>query len=245
MAVESDLIDYYFFAGTPKEILEAHTDLTGKPPILPKRSFGAWMSRVSYRSQVEVLEVASRLRSEGFPCDVINIDVGWFEEEWRCDWEVSRERFPDPPTMFRRLKEMGFKVCLWQIPYVVDDLPVAAEAREGGALADNRGPFFFLIYPAHAIDFFRPEGISWYQEKLKPLLEMGAAAVKVDFGEGIERHMSFARFSGTEMHNLYPLLYHRAAFEITEKVRGNLPHRPPVPLRSLPFGGPRPHRGGS
>lgn len=220
LAVESDLLDYYFFSGTPKEILEVYTSLTGKPPALPRWSFGTWMSRVSYRSQEEVLETASRLRSMRFPCDVINIDVGWFERDWKCDWEFSRERFPDPRAMFERLGEMGFKVCLWQTPYVVDDLEVAREAREAGALAENRGPFFFLIYPAHAIDFSSSRGVSWYQGKLRKLLEMGAAVIKVDFGEGIERHMAFSRHDGSEMHNLYPLLYHRAAFEITEEVRG-------------------------
>ncbi|MBC7252828.1 MAG: glycoside hydrolase family 31 protein [Actinobacteria bacterium] len=220
MAVEGDLVDYYFFAGSPKEILDAYTELTGKPPVPPKWSFGAWMSRVSYRSREEVLETASRLRSMRFPCDVLNIDVGWFDQEWKCDWKFSRERFPDPAAMFAELEKMHFKVCLWQAPYVVDDMEISREAREAGALAENHGPFFFTIYPAHAIDFSRPEGVRWYKEQLRPLLEMGAAAIKVDFGEGIERHMSFARFSGAEMHNLYPLLYHRAAFEITEEVRG-------------------------
>ena len=220
MAVEGELIDYYLFAGSPKEILDVYTGLTGKPPVLPKWSFGTWMSRVSYRSQEEVLETAARLRSMGFPCDVLNLDIGWMEEEWKCDWEFSRERFPDPRSMFAELERMHFKVCLWQTPYVLDELDISREAREAGALAENHGPFFFLIYPAHAIDFSKVEGVRWYQNRLRPLLEMGAAAIKVDFGEGIERHMSFARYSGAEMHNLYPLLYHRAAFEVTEEVRG-------------------------
>lgn len=97
------------------------------------------MGRVSYRNQEVVLETASRLRSRRFSCDAININVGWFERDWKCDLEFSRERFLDPRAMFERLGEMGFKTCLWQAPYAVDDLPVVAEVRGKGALATNHG----------------------------------------------------------------------------------------------------------
>ena len=77
-AVESNLIDYYFFKGNLKEILNKYTDLTGKSPVPPKWSFGTWMSRISYSSQEEVLTVAQKLREMKFPSDVINIDTDWF-----------------------------------------------------------------------------------------------------------------------------------------------------------------------
>ena len=35
MAVEGELIDYYLFAGSPKEILDVYTGLTGKPRSCP------------------------------------------------------------------------------------------------------------------------------------------------------------------------------------------------------------------
>ncbi len=219
-AVEGDLIDYFFFAGRPREVLDAYTDLTGKPAAPPKWSFGTWMSRISYATQQQVLETAARLREMRFPCDLIHIDTNWFDIDWKCDWKFNLERFPDPAAMFRELDAMHFKTCLWQTPYVVDDLEIAREAREKGVLAENHGPFFFLTYPAHVIDMSRPEAVAWYQDKLRRLFDLGVASIKVDFGEGIERHQVFQRYSGSEMHNLFPLLYDRAVFEVTKEATG-------------------------
>ncbi len=219
-AVEGGLIDYYFLAGRPKVVLEAYTDLTGKSALPPKWSFGTWMSRISYATQQQALETAAKLREMRFPCDLIHIDTNWFDIDWKCDWRFNLERFPDPAGMFRTLGDMHFKTCLWQTPYVVDDLEIAREAREKGVLAENHGPFFFLTYPAHAIDMSKPEAVAWYRSKLRHLFELGNAVIKVDFGEGIERHMVFQKYDGSEMHNLFPVLYDRAVFEETREATG-------------------------
>lgn len=222
VAIEGDLIDYFFFYGPSfQSILNRYTDLTGKASVPPKWTFGTWISRITYFSQKQVMKVAKKLREMRFPADVIHIDTGWFNTDWLCDWRFNRERFPDPAGMFKEAAEMGFKISLWQLPYVMDDTELYKEAKRKGVLAKNNGPFLFLFrYPAHPIDFSKPEAVEWYQEQLKRLLEMGASAIKADFGEGIEPTMQFARYNGRKMHNLYPLLYNKAAFEITEQVKG-------------------------
>ncbi len=221
-AVESDLIDYYFFYGPSfKNILDAYTDLTGKPAVPPKWSFGTWMSRISYFTQDQVIQTARRLREMRFPSDVIHIDTGWFEKDWCCDWKFDRTRFPDPERMFRKAAEMGFHICLWQTPYVMEETALYGEARRRGVLAEMNGPFVFLyVFPAHPIDFSNSEAVAWYKERLKPLIDMGAASIKTDFGEGIEPHMKFKDYGGRQMHNLYPLLYQKAAFEALEEKYG-------------------------
>jgi alpha-D-xyloside xylohydrolase len=45
--------------------------------------------------------------------------------------------------------------------------------------------------------------------------------IKTDFGEGIAPSMQFAGGSGHALHNVYPLLYNQAAFEITREVHGD------------------------
>lgn len=222
VAAENNLTDYYFFFGpTPKQVLQQYTSLTGRAHMPPRWSFGTWMSRLSYSSQEEVFEVAKKIRDERFPCDVIHIDVNWFTDAWTCDWQFDETRFPDPAHMFQSCADLGFKISLWQIPYVMDSLRISKDARSKKALAKNHGPFLFLtLGSARAIDFSRPEGVTWYKEKLKPLFELGAKVMKVDFGEQIEPHQEFEQYSGKEMHNLYPLLYNKAAFEATEESLG-------------------------
>ncbi len=219
LAVEGNLIDYYFFYGPSfKRILFNYTALTGRAPILPKWSFGTWMSRISYFTQAQVLDTAKKIRELEFPCDVISIDTGWFEKDWRCDWKFDGKRFPDPEGMFAQLADMGFRACLWQTPYVMDETELYQEAKKKGVIAKNNSPFLFVWgYPAHPIDFSKPEATQWYQERIGRLFDQGASVMKIDFGEGVEPPMEFERYDGRQMHNLYPLLYQKAAFEKTRE----------------------------
>ncbi|MHA1436247.1 MAG: TIM-barrel domain-containing protein [Promethearchaeota archaeon] len=220
-ATEADIIDYFFFYGPDfKTILYNYTELTGKAPVPPKWSFGAWMSRISYSSQKEVLEVAKRLRKEKFPFDVIHIDTNWFKEEWMCDWKFDNEKFPDPKQMCAELKKLGFKVSLWQTPYIVKRVKEYKEAKKLGIAAKNHGAFMFLFTPALVIDFSNPESIKWYQNKLLNLFKIGVSVIKIDFGEAVEPHQKFLKYNGREMHNLFALLYQKAAFEISREFFG-------------------------
>ena len=221
IAIEGNLVDYFFFYGSIKQILDSYTQLTGRAAVPPKFSFGVWMSRISYSSQEEVLGVAKRLRELKFPSDVIHIDTNWFDVDWRCDWQFGKQKFPNPTQMFTQLRSMGFRVSLWQAPYVIKETGVYKEAEKRHALAKNNGPFqFMVIYAAAPIDFSNPEGVAWYQEKLKNLFDLGASIIKTDFGEGIEPSMKFMKYTGQQVHNLFSLLYTKAAFEITEKTFG-------------------------
>lgn len=222
IAIQQDFIDYFFFYGPDfQHILNSYTDLTGKPKMVPKWSFGVWMSRWSYYSQEQVMQVAQILRKAEIPCDVIHIDAGWFEDEWACDWTFSSERFPDPEEMFSKLKQMGFRVSLWQIPYVLEQTHQFKDAKQKKVLAKRSGPFVWLfMFPGSPIDFSNKEGVVWYKQRLKKLLAMGADVIKVDFGEQIEPHLTFQAGDGCSMHNLYPLLYNQVAFEAVQESKG-------------------------
>ena len=45
------------------------------------------MSRITYNSEDQVREVAQQLRSHQVPTDVIHLDTGWFETDWRSDYQ--------------------------------------------------------------------------------------------------------------------------------------------------------------
>ena len=58
-----EVMDFFIFFGEPKDILDQYTHVTGKSPMLPLWTFGTWMSRISYFSQKEGLEIAHQLRN--------------------------------------------------------------------------------------------------------------------------------------------------------------------------------------
>ncbi len=215
-----DYLDLFFFFGSPKEILSEYTALTGRSPMPPLWSFGLWMGRESYYSEDEVRDVAKRLREHRVPSDVIHLDVGWFEVPHRCDFEFSKSRFTNPSKMISDLKEQGFYLSLWQLPYLNPKNPLHWPAIEEGYVvltATGDPPADDAI-----LDMSNPKAVQWYQQKLARLLEMGVGFFVADFGEAASLSGIYAqRKSGFREHNLYPLRYNKAVAEITEKVTGN------------------------
>jgi alpha-D-xyloside xylohydrolase len=215
-----DVLDLFFFFGSPKEILSEYTALTGRASVPPLWTFGLWMGRESYSSEDEVRDVAKKLRDHRIPCDVIHLDTDWTEVPHRCDFKFSESRFSDPSKMISDLKDDGFRISLWQLPYFNPNNELHEEAIEKGYVvlsANGKPPIDDAV-----LDFSNPDAVSWYQQKLANLLKMGVGIFTADFGEaaplaGIyhQRRSSFLE------HNLYPLRYNKAVAEICEEITGN------------------------
>jgi alpha-D-xyloside xylohydrolase len=214
-----DEMDLFVFLGAPKDILDEYTNLTGKAPMPPLWSFGLWMSRITYFSEEQVRTVAAKLRENRIPSDVIHLDTGWFETDWRCDYKFSPTRFHDPEKMIADLKRDGFHISLWQLPYFVPKNSLFPEiVAKGLAVKDGNGN---LPYEDAVLDFTNPSTVQWYQEKIGSLLRMGVGAIKVDFGEAAPVTGVYANGrTGFYEHNLYPLRYNKAVAEITKQVNG-------------------------
>ncbi len=205
--------------GTLERVLFNYRSITGFPKMPPVWSFGAWMSRMTYHSDQEVSAIAARLRKEQYPFDVLHVDTGWFTKEWKCDWRFSKERFPDPPDFFRRMREQGFRISLWQYPYVSRDLPLVKLALEKGYVGKPADPSSGVSL-GYTIDFTNPAAVAWYQGMLENVLKMGASAIKADFGESIDTGATYQSATAAMYGHLFPLLYQRVVWEVTHKVRG-------------------------
>jgi alpha-D-xyloside xylohydrolase len=213
-------LDLFIFLGEPKDIVSEYTALTGRSPVPPLWSFGFWMSRITYNSEDQVREVAQQLRAHQVPTDVIHLDTGWFETDWRSDYRFSTSRFRDPAKMIADLKQQGFHISLWQYTYMTSKNDLWKEMVEKGYYVKNDGGR--LPSEDATIDFTNPEAVKWYQNKLRDLLKLGVGAIKVDFGEGAPltgQYMS--GMSGWYEHNLYPLRYNKAVAEVTKEVTGD------------------------
>ena len=225
-------LDVFLIGGkTPEEILRTYRMLTGFPQMPPLWSFGIWMSRMTYFSADEVEEICERLRREHYPCDVIHLDTGWFRTDWLCEWKFNPERFPDPQGFIQHLANQGFKVSLWQLPYVAKGAEQLTEAKENKYISQptknedtttgGASNFSALDY-AGTIDFTNPKAVEWYKDKLlKPLLDMGVKCIKTDFGENIHMDHHYHASTPERLNNIYALLYQKAAYEVTKKVTGD------------------------
>ena len=225
---EQALLDVFLIGGdTVEEIIRGYRDLTGYPSMPPLWSFGVWMSRMTYFSADEVDDICDRLRREHYPCDVIHLDTGWFKTDWLCEWKFNEERFPDPERFIRGLKDKGFRVTLWQLPYVAEGAEQIDEAREHHYICTltkqqkREGSNFSALDYAGTIDFTDPDATEWYKGLLRRLLNMGVAAIKTDFGENIHMDAVYKNMSPELLNNLYALLYQKAAYEVTKEVTGD------------------------
>ena len=215
-----ELLDIFIFLGEPKDVVSEYTAVTGRSPVPPLWSFGLWMSRITYKSEAEVRDVAAKLRQYKVPADVLHLDTGWFETDWRSDYQFSRTRFTDPAKMIEDLKTDGFHVSLWQYTYFTPQNALFRELIDGGLAVKDQGG-----RPATedaVLDFTNPASVAWYRVKLGALLKMGVSVIKADFGEGapLEGVYHNGR-TGWYEHNLYPVRYNDAAYSVTKDITGD------------------------
>ena len=212
-------LDLFVFLGEPKDVLSEYTAITGRSPVPPLWSFGLWMSRITYKSEAEVREVAAKLREQRIPCDVIHLDTGWFETDWQCNYEFAPSRFDDPVQMMADLRELGFHISLWQLPYFTTKNELYDTIVDNGYEVRNEGGQ--TPYEDAILDFSNSETVKWYQGKIAGLLDQGVGVIKVDFGEDAPlRGLYASGRSGWYEHNLYPLRYNKTVADITEKITG-------------------------
>ncbi len=134
-AVEGASLDFYLFAGKPKEVVEAFADLVGKPALPPKWTFGPWMSGNEWNSQSVVLEQVALTERHNIPATVMVVEA-WSDESTfyifndaryspkrggesfkLSDFEFPADgRWPDPKGLVDDLHRRGIKFVLWQIP---------------------------------------------------------------------------------------------------------------------------------
>ena len=209
-------MDFFVFFGSPKEILNEYTEITGKSPMLPLWSFGTWMSRITYFSQEEGLEIARQLRAHKIPSDVIHFDTGWFGIDWQCDYEFAKDRFDDPVGMLKQLAKDGFHTCLWQLPYFTPKNRFFPEIIEKGMHVKNAAGG--MPVEDAVLDFSNPETVRWYQSKIEGLMKQGVSTIKCDFGEAAPYNGFYhSGKGGLYEHNLYPLRYNKALWEQVER----------------------------
>jgi alpha-D-xyloside xylohydrolase len=182
-----------------------------------------------YRDRPQVEEVVTRFRQLGIPLDVVHLDPLWMKERKKhildaCDFVWDQEAFPDEQGFIQWLGERGVKLSLWENPYIYRDTPTYRLALRRGYLVrlpDGTPAPCMENGDAAIVDFTNPRAYRWWQRKHVPHLRMGVPTFKTDYGEGVPEEAVFSDGrTGVQAHNLYPLLYNRAVFEVIQRERG-------------------------
>jgi len=227
MKVLEPCLDLFLLPGGPGEIVDHYWRLTGKPPLPPEWGLGIWWSRCMYQNAAEVTEVIDGLEKNGIKGSVISLDPMWLKhkKEWKwdaCDYVWNEAAFGPMEEFTAFLADRGFKLCLWENPYVwlegesFENLKPFLMKGSGGEPIRAEPPLcgrgFVNEMEFQGIwDLFSPE--SWEKRKqlLSGLVRRGAATFKADYGEGVP---------GADIHNLYAFLYLKNTWEAVRDVNG-------------------------
>ena len=228
-AVAGEHLSYLVIAGpTPKDVLKRYTFMTGRPALPPEWSFGLWLS-TSFTTDYDENTVSGfidGMKQRDIPLSVFHFDCFWMEGFKWCNFTWDSATFPDPKGMLRRYHEKGLHICVWLNPYIAQASECFEEAVEHGYLIKKADGSVWQTDLWQAgmgiIDFTNPEAASWYQSKIKALLDMGVDCIKTDFGERIPVN-GIRYFDGSDpmrMHNYYSYLYNKCVFELLEREKG-------------------------
>lgn len=246
LAEASTLDAYLIYGQTPEIILEHYTELTGRAPVPPKWTFGLWVSSGgTYRDQAAMQNLVDGLDIYDIPADVVHIDPWWMKWRTYCDFKWDRSAFPDVEGMIADWHARDLKVCLWEHPYIsVESELFGFGTRKGYFALRPDGEVYVIDYglslaprpdgivrlatPENSwnarvaiIDLTKPEAYTWFQDLHRPILKIGVDVFKTDFGEDVPHDAVFFNGeTGATMRNLYPLIYNKCVYEVTEQERG-------------------------
>ena len=139
-----DQLRFFVMAGPDLPDLRSdYMELTGRPPVPPRKAFGLWVSEFGYDGWEEVDALRDGLRAADFPVDGFVLDLNWFggvvpgaaseSEMGRLDWDQDQEpRLADNPYSF---PEPGARIAA----YAADHLGLVA--IEESYLADTTDTF--------------------------------------------------------------------------------------------------------
>lgn len=247
MTLDAPFLDAYLIYGPrPADILQRCAQLTGRAPVPPKWSFGLWLSGAgTYRDRTAIEALVSGAEARGLPVDVIHVDTWWMKWRTYCDFRWDPDAFPDAQAFIDDLHARGLRLSLWEHPYISVESDLFAVGKASGYfLTRPDGEVYVINYglslaprpdgvvrtatpetswnaPVAIIDMTNAAAVRWFQDLHRPLLQMGVDAFKTDFGEDVPYDAVFSSGqTGRELHNLYPLLYNQAVYEVTQQERG-------------------------
>ncbi len=107
-------IDYWVTAAdNPLSVVQNYMTATGRAPDMPSWALGFWQSKLRYRTQQELLDVAREYHRRQIPISVIVAD--FFHWKHHGDWCFDPDEWPDPAAAVAELESYGMKlmVSVW------------------------------------------------------------------------------------------------------------------------------------
>jgi alpha-glucosidase (family GH31 glycosyl hydrolase) len=136
-----------FYVMTGKDLADLRSDfmeLTGKPPVPPRKAFGLWVSEFGYDNWEQIDILKDNLRTNKFPVDGFVLDLNWFggisprkepsdctspkNSMGRLSWDADQDElaksneysFPDSSKKIKEYAEDNIRLAAIEESYVAN-----------------------------------------------------------------------------------------------------------------------------
>ncbi|MEG3881185.1 glycoside hydrolase family 31 protein [Microcoleus sp. herbarium7] len=228
---EGGALRYYFTTGSPAQLLEHYTELTGRPALPPRWVFGYHQSRWGYETEQAVRDVVKGFQTHDLPLSAIHLDIDC-KDRFRS-FTIDPDRFPKLTEFNQELAAKGVRLIAIVNPGVKADrknrLFQEGRAQEVFCTLPNGEPVLGAVWPGMCAfpDFTNPLARHWWSRQYEYLLDLGITGFWHDMNEpGVftlwgdatlplpTRHFMEGRGGDhLEAHNVYGLLQARAGYE--------------------------------
>jgi alpha-glucosidase len=259
---ENGPLDFYILYGPePKAVVETWTWLTGPTPLPPLWSLGYQQSRYSYYPEAEVRRIASTLRTEHIPADVIWLDIDY--QLKNRPFTVDPERFPHFDQMIKDLKAEHLRTVVITDLHLADLPNAGYKPYDEGAAGDHfvKNPdgstYVGVVWPGKAVfpDFTQKTSRDWWGTLYADFVSKGIAGFWNDMNEpaiflvpsktmpdDVQHRVEEPGFQTRttmhlEVHNIFGMQNSRGTFEGLQRLEPNT--RPFVMTRASYAGGHR------
>lgn len=214
-------IDYLIIYGeTPEEIIKKYANLYGKAPMLPEWAAGFWQSKLRYKTQEELLNVAREYKKRDLPLSVIVID--FFHWPMQGEWRFDDKYWPDPKAMVEELNDMGVKLMVSIWPTVDLRSQNFEEMLENNLLVttERNEPVLMTFRGCCThFDAMNPQAQKYVWEKVREnYYKYGVKMFWLDEAEPEMKTYDYdnVRYylgNGLEVSNIYPFFYAKTFYE--------------------------------
>ncbi|MEN6385554.1 MAG: TIM-barrel domain-containing protein [Phycisphaerales bacterium] len=225
-------------SANPAQLVKTHSLRVGPTIIPPRWAFGTyrWRDDHTHRQNFydntpvtapynsEVVEDILMMKAFDIPLSVYLVDRPWAKgPNGYDDFQWDPNRFPNAAKMIEWLDSKDIKFMLWIAPWVMGDMHNEAIAK-GYNLQGQLTPKDKL--DKSLIDFTNPAAVQWWQQKgLEKILTQGVKGFKMDRAEEIVpndyNNKAFDGRLARQYHNDYPVMYAKAAHDISKLIHGD------------------------
>lgn len=155
---------------------------------LTEPQYCTWLETLTNVNAVDLEKYAAGIRKCGLDGKVLIIDDGWAKDYG--DWTFDEKKFPAPRETVKKLKDMGFDVVLWLVPFVNAGCPDYGYLRDSDAFVKNPDGTIHIAEwwngSSAVLDMSSSAAVKWIKNVLDRLVEeYGVSGFKLDAGDAM------------------------------------------------------------